>query len=71
MLNPIEKFKSAILHLNRDWNHRFFIEPLNLANTEMVYTVDVCYCQQLMAGQNMSMMVKRPQQWTHFTLSKI
>ena len=21
MLNPIEKFKSSILHLNRDWNH--------------------------------------------------
>ena len=21
MLNPIEKFKVAILHLNRDWNH--------------------------------------------------
>ena len=22
MLNPIEKFKVVILHLNRDWNHR-------------------------------------------------
>ncbi len=21
MLNPIERFKSSILHLNRDWNH--------------------------------------------------
>ena len=21
MLNPIEKFEVAILHLNRDWNH--------------------------------------------------
>ncbi len=21
MLNPIKKFKVAILHLNRDWNH--------------------------------------------------
>ena len=21
MLNPIEKFRVAILHLNRDWNH--------------------------------------------------
>ena len=21
MLNPIEKFKSSILYLNRDWNH--------------------------------------------------
>ncbi len=21
MLNPIEKFKFTILHLNRDWNH--------------------------------------------------
>ncbi len=25
MLNPIEKFKSSILHLNRDWNHWFII----------------------------------------------
>ncbi len=24
MLNPIEKFKVAILHLNRDWNHWFW-----------------------------------------------
>ena len=23
MLNPIEKFKVAILHLNRAWNHCF------------------------------------------------
>ncbi len=25
MLNPIEKFKVAILHLNRDWNHCDFM----------------------------------------------
>ena len=25
MLNPIEKFNVAILHLNRDWNHRLSI----------------------------------------------
>ncbi len=25
MLSPIEKLKVAILHLNRDWNHCFYI----------------------------------------------
>ena len=25
MLNPIEKFKVAIFHLNRDWNHWYFL----------------------------------------------
>ncbi len=25
MLNPIKKFKVAILHLKRDWNHRYDI----------------------------------------------
>ncbi len=25
MLNPIEKFKVAILHINRDWNHCYIL----------------------------------------------
>ncbi len=30
MLNPIEKFKVTILHLNRDWNHCYFLDPVVL-----------------------------------------
>ncbi len=30
MLNPIEKFKVAILHLNRDWNHWCYITSFRL-----------------------------------------
>ncbi len=29
MLNPIEKFKSSILHLNRNWNHCIFTKKNN------------------------------------------
>ncbi len=30
MLNPIEKFKSSILHLNRDWNHCYCQKAIGL-----------------------------------------
>ncbi len=35
MLNPIEKFKVAILHLNRDWNHRILMVGMPLRLTSI------------------------------------
>ncbi len=38
MLNPIEKFKVAILHLNRDWNH---CDGLHIARTLLAPVVQL------------------------------
>ncbi len=39
MLNPIEKFKSLILHLNRDWNH-WFLNSLLFIHWLSPYFID-------------------------------
>ena len=42
MLNPVEKFKVAILHLNRDWNH--WIHELTL-HGKVIYILMYYACQ--------------------------
>ncbi len=36
MLNPIEKFKVAILHLNRAWNHRHVMKEVDKNNISLI-----------------------------------
>ncbi len=51
MLNPVEKFKVAILHLNRDWNHRFYYRRQKDCNpTNMV----IC-CTQKKTKKNVTL----------------
>ncbi len=57
MLNPIEKFKVAILHLNRDWNN------YNLFRSA-IYMYPVCNSSRQLSGQIIHILMSfLGQQW--------